>query len=701
MSSNKSRLSRQADADDRSKTKNNLRVKSDEPRHSKILRFRKQSRNILRSVIANVAVNSKIKIGLHEAIAKGDAESVNSLLKAGASPNDVDNEGDTPLLLAVLSDRTDLAQQVIEAGANVNATLDSYGNTNLHLAVMKRNTEMVQLLLSSGALPNSVNNDGNTPLHVTFKRRDLSLLQEMLGVIDAPSGCSTPHPELVQEDLEIMHLLLKAGASPNIVGKKGDTPLLLAIRSEKIELVQQLINGGADVNYIQSKSNHGYRPKSTLHEAVHVCNIEIVKLLLDLGVNPNRSNGLRESVLFTASRASRNRISILKLLLDHGANMYVAGFSGSRGIFEEMLLSNDIDGVRLFLEYGFDLRNFEPLGPEYSFPLHLAVQYYEIGTLTEVNHDTSMLEILLDHYEKIGTLSIELDKADFKGSQPIFYTAEDRHNHLDLLLQSGADPNCEDREGQTPLEVGLFEGNGFHPECIRLLIKAGARVRNCLDRLFDYADLNGMADMPHENYTLDSDESSESEDSMSDSDYRDMDALDAHDDELCERYTRRSYRSMKKALCIVKYRALYEDQIELNDPIDKKIRNSSTLQNYYKACKAEIALLQTLQFGEFVTSYDVLTEENFWRGVKSSNAFEDFHDEFLLDSSEGNIHIYLNDLKEGWKFGYELYELWGAATRALECLLELDRDSYHLIFSNILNRLNNQDLHNLGEIGQQ
>ncbi|XP_019857636.1 PREDICTED: ankyrin-1-like [Amphimedon queenslandica] len=98
-----------------------------------------------------------------------------------------------------------------------------------------------------------------------------------------------------EDNLEIVRLLLKAGADPNVKfqsseksRRSGDTALTMAIVCNKTkELIQLLLEKGADLN-VQSESDNpllnGWAP---LMVASSHDNLEIVQLLLKAGADPN------------------------------------------------------------------------------------------------------------------------------------------------------------------------------------------------------------------------------------------------------------------------------------------------------------------------------------------------------------------------------------------------------------------------------
>ena len=118
------------------------------------------------------AVNSSSNRGLgvlHLAIMLDNAKAVKLLLAAGydvKTKNDSDRHGltsGTLLLAATFWRRIEIAELLIQAGANVNATTEKHV-LPLHEAVRMEYPEMVKLLLKNGADAQAVDHTGRTPL---------------------------------------------------------------------------------------------------------------------------------------------------------------------------------------------------------------------------------------------------------------------------------------------------------------------------------------------------------------------------------------------------------------------------------------------------------------------------------------------------------------------------------------------------------
>eukprot|EP00731_Ephydatia_muelleri_P012286 Em0006g1180a len=91
-----------------------------------------------------------------------------------------DEDGDTPLHLAVIKENFPLTQYLVRLISGVNMNLDISNNmrqTPLHLAVITKQPLMVQLLVTAGASVNFPDRRGCTSVHLAAQRRDLRILQ--------------------------------------------------------------------------------------------------------------------------------------------------------------------------------------------------------------------------------------------------------------------------------------------------------------------------------------------------------------------------------------------------------------------------------------------------------------------------------------------------------------------------------------------
>lgn len=98
-----------------------------------------------------------------------------------------------------------------------------------------------------------------------------------------------------RQDVGTAKALLESGVSPNARDYWGDSPLMTAVRHDNVELVQILLDAGADTE----ASWRGYTP---LALAAIMGNVPATRLLLRAGANPNRANVEGDAPLHAAIR---------------------------------------------------------------------------------------------------------------------------------------------------------------------------------------------------------------------------------------------------------------------------------------------------------------------------------------------------------------------------------------------------------------
>lgn len=87
------------------------------------------------------------------------------LLMYGANIHDTDALGRTSLHCAIMYDRQDVVQVLLDEGADLNRKCTIAGDTPLHYAVAHKKEFMIKLLLDRGAEVNTPNKFGQTPWH--------------------------------------------------------------------------------------------------------------------------------------------------------------------------------------------------------------------------------------------------------------------------------------------------------------------------------------------------------------------------------------------------------------------------------------------------------------------------------------------------------------------------------------------------------
>jgi len=285
-----------------------------------------ESANLLLDAGANVnAANDLGATPLWIACENGSAMLIDALLKAGANPNPKLLLGETPLMLASRSGKAQVVERLLAKGADVNARA-ARGQTALMWAVAERHPDVVKVLVAKGADVNSRSDVWNQVMAVP--PHGVPLYNKAI-----PHGGDTALLFAARSgDLASAKHLVAAGANVNDADAWGVSATVLAAHSGFDELVEFLLERGADPN----AAGAGF---SALHAAVMRRHLGMVAALLANGADPNarletwtptrRSskdyNFAPELVgatpFWLAARFSEP--DVMRVLLDYGADAHV------------------------------------------------------------------------------------------------------------------------------------------------------------------------------------------------------------------------------------------------------------------------------------------------------------------------------------------------------------------------------------------
>ena len=133
---------------------------------------------LLGGLIVALSMNVQAE-SLHQAVTDHNIESVKLQLQNGADINQLGRswyEYGSPLHLAVRSGHQDIAELLIEKGADIEVR-DHGDYTPLHNAAWNGNLEMVKLLLDAGANITARSYSGSTPLSCAYSSKQAEVIQ--------------------------------------------------------------------------------------------------------------------------------------------------------------------------------------------------------------------------------------------------------------------------------------------------------------------------------------------------------------------------------------------------------------------------------------------------------------------------------------------------------------------------------------------
>ena len=171
---------------------------------------------------------------MHAAAERNDAAALRDLLAKGAAIDARDRKGRTALLAATHANAVAAARLLIEAGADVNAK-DAIEDSPYLYAGARGHLEILKLTLAHGADLKSINRFGGTALIPAAERGHVETVKTLIAAgvaVDHVNrlGWTALIEAVILADggprhVEIVDILLKAGADPNIADKDGVTPL--------------------------------------------------------------------------------------------------------------------------------------------------------------------------------------------------------------------------------------------------------------------------------------------------------------------------------------------------------------------------------------------------------------------------------------------------------------------------------------------
>lgn len=246
---------------------------------------------------------------IHQAVLDGNIDLVKKYLDKGVEPDLYQNGGVSPLCLAATENRREIAELLINYGANVNQGLSEEDGVNpLLCAAIANHLEFVQMLLDYG---------GIKELHLAALQGDINVLRGFLSqksfqINSKRNGGMTPlHLAAIGGHREITEFLLNNGAFIDFSTVASQTALHQAVKFNRPEVVELLIDRGADPNRalaLLTATGQNYS--------------DMTRLLIGKGVDINyQINGLHKAALIEA--ATKGFVEMATILLDSGAEINI------------------------------------------------------------------------------------------------------------------------------------------------------------------------------------------------------------------------------------------------------------------------------------------------------------------------------------------------------------------------------------------
>ena len=145
-----------------------------------------------------------------KAVRDNDEARVKALIAGGADVDELDPNGDAPLVMAAYLGHTGIVQALLEAGADVRAVDPGMRATALHAAAYAGRTEAARLLIQGGI---DINKQG------------------------PENGYTALHDAIWENHTDTARVIVEAGADLTLKSHRGETPLDFARAKHRPEIV--------------------------------------------------------------------------------------------------------------------------------------------------------------------------------------------------------------------------------------------------------------------------------------------------------------------------------------------------------------------------------------------------------------------------------------------------------------------------------
>jgi TonB family protein len=342
---------------------------------------------------------------------KGTAETVPGIINEHRSPAETREILSQALPVAVYS-TTAVVDDFLRAGADVDRT-DSIGCTALMRAAERGVPDMVQLLLKAGANPRAKDHFARTALMFAARsgNNDVVALLLPYGLVNARSqrGSTALMAGSAEGNPDVVQTLLHAGARVNERDALGVTALFAG--------------STGDLDSFWDGELFGRSRPEVPEDVVH--RDAMVRLLMEAGADPNARNKDGETALFSLEDDA------VRELIAHRIDLNIRNNDGETALIETV--AEDI--AKLLVAAGADVNARDSKGR------------------------TALMAAAGNNYvAKIRVLTaaknLQIDRRGRDGRTALMIAASDASPEcVRALLDSHADPNLVDAQGQTALQI--------------------------------------------------------------------------------------------------------------------------------------------------------------------------------------------------------------------------------------------------------
>ncbi len=414
--------------------------------------------------------NSEGHSPLHLAALSGNTDVAALLLNAGADIEEKDAQGQTALCLACGNRHEDAIKLLLARGANLDALETppimpegngSQFNMPYNRPVMQQ--QRTPLLWAA--------QQGSAALIVAIWDKKLDAeTRQMMGTAALTSAIHSGKPEavkaLLDRDVSVEPSPIAAGPRQSALSVYS-TPLITAAAMHDLPICRLLVERGAKVNPVLDPATGGTTP---LMAAANATNGDIVQFLIEHGADVHAQNTRGETPLMLACDSP----AATQVLLAHGVEVNARDHQGNTALMHTQ--SSEV--MRLLLKAGANAGGGTQdtmLIARASTPEMVALLIAR-GAKVDERDSQGQTALMRTSYNNVVAALLEhgadANARDYHGQTPLHHAVTRMApERISLLAAHGANANAADSSGVTPLTIAKQQ---HFPAMVDALVKAGA-----------------------------------------------------------------------------------------------------------------------------------------------------------------------------------------------------------------------------------
>ncbi|KAJ5882525.1 ankyrin [Penicillium soppii] len=393
----------------------------------------------------------------------GRTSVANYLLSIGANIDARNSETDTAIHLAAESGSLDIVELILQARPDLLESRGFTGDTPISVALKLRHSAVFEFLFDKGADIIATNEEDDTPFHIAATKGHFQIIKRMLdrdpSILNAKgykgrtailSALMADH--VVSEDLTtsgnllIFEYLFEKGADISIADEHADLPLHFAVSRGYPTAVEQILERKPDL--IEAKGHMG---RTALSLALFQDQLNIVDSLLEKGADIAVLDDEDNNSLHAA--AWGGHLNAAEEILKKKPDLINEKGNGGRTALSFALFRGHLDVFDFLFDKGAEITVDE----EGVTPFHLAAKGGYLQAVEKIFRSRSDL----------------LNSKDDDGQTALIKASED--GHVDVatyLLKEGADITLKSNNGRTALHMACEDGS---VEICKLLLGSYSR----------------------------------------------------------------------------------------------------------------------------------------------------------------------------------------------------------------------------------